>query len=167
MPRCFPPRTRLPASSLSMLRRGAASPVDDLLSLGTTLLELQLGALPWEGALTAPPVAGDPSSGCRPEHGCGKEANDAGLVPPPGRGRRLSAQEPARSGEFGRRALAAIADAREAAWNGAVRRVRPVGGSVWLERSCASFLARNRGYCRLQLPCARCPSCCGCCLILY
>jgi hypothetical protein len=81
-------------NSLNLLCLGSASPVDDLFSLGSTLLELQMGSLPWSE---------DPEDAANPADAAAEGADGGG--------------------PFGPRALAAAARLRKASWGLAVRLV--------------------------------------------
>jgi len=84
-------------SSVNMLRLGTATPVDDLIALGSALLELQLGALPWTGAL---------------------DCDDGGAVAGGGGGAATD------DNMFGPKRLAAAALVRERKWAAALRQAR-------------------------------------------
>jgi serine/threonine protein kinase len=100
-------------NSLNLLRLGSASPVDDLFSLGSTLLELQMGSLPWSE---------DPDAASRggtvPVEGSGSGGGGGGAGAAAG-------------GPFGPRALAAAAVTREETWGLAVRMVRGCTRRGW------------------------------------
>ncbi|KAI8467327.1 MAG: hypothetical protein J3K34DRAFT_481550 [Monoraphidium minutum] len=118
--------------SVNMLRLGRASPLDDLFSLGSALLELQAGHLPWSGLMDSAPTARVGGSG-----GGGGGGGDAATVCIGTSGGEGDAEggaggRAADSGEFGRRRLAAAAAARERAWALAVRQGRlPPWALAW------------------------------------
>ena len=102
---------------------GSAMPADDLLSLGAALLELQLGALPWNGLLCSGGSGGN-----------GGEGADADAVDGGGDcscpACALAAAVGSGSGVFRRSALVARADAYEACWDAALRQVGCGGGAA-------------------------------------
>jgi hypothetical protein len=118
-PPSLPPRR--PRSSVNSLRLGRLTPVDDLFGLGSALLELQCGRLPWSGLMD-----GSACGQTAPAGGAGGGGGGGGAG---GSGSEARASDD--GDEFGPARLAQAAAVREREWGLAVRQARGAhGGSA-------------------------------------